>query len=254
MVGTQVCLNETLGETVHLCATLEAAIALGPMDVFRRSEMLILDNVPWRADMGVIRSGLHGRRRKFKEPFQDEPTDLEVEAEIRKMVAQADELFAELFPDFDDVEHLNEWDFRPMITGPEPLHYDSRPHIPELSLVTAFINVSDVPRIYGVGPSLPQIVSWDPHRMASITRDARRLYNGDVSMPLRKLTAKGMGPLGAEAPKHRLELAPGSMWIFNAKTVSHEIVYGEGAIRRAWMVHKCGIPQQPDILANGKAS
>lgn len=239
---TQVEQHEKLGRTVHVCATIEEAIALSPSAIFRRAEMLVIDNVAWTANLDIIQSGLRKRPRKFDTSFDDSAQDPAVLKEVEKLQQQADVVFDRLYPDFHVTERMG--GFRPMITGPEPMHFDTRPQAAAVPFVTSFINISLASRVYKIGPNLYQLTSWYPKKIRQI-----RGNKDDVSYELRTLTMNGRGPLGGDVPKHRVSLAPGAIWFFDAKTVSHEVVYGEGAVFRAWCVPSCGVPQQPEILA-----
>jgi hypothetical protein len=207
--------------------------------------LLLLDDVAWEADLAVIRSGLSAKRRGFKAAFLEREASAEVKRELERLGAHADRLFAELYPGFAPGPRRDS--FRPMITGPEPLHFDT--HATEWPLVTSFINVSATARVYNVGHNLPQLVQKWPDLMRHIlTRDCKGRVE-DLSIRLRDRTFKGAAPLGRDAKRHRVEFAPGAIWFFNPKTVSHEVVYGEGAMSFSWPVLNAGPVTQRDIVA-----
>jgi hypothetical protein len=243
-MSTRLTSDPRLGETVRVFAAVEDAIAANPPWMFRTAIMLVIDGGAWiTADLDVIRTGLIPKRRKFKDPFSDRKIPWAVVDEIEKLVVDADRLFGALYPDF-EVAATQE-SFRPMITAGEPLHFDTRPgrHQP---YVTSFINVAASPRVYGVGPTLYQLVEREPDLMRDVLRESRD--PDDVSLVLRQRTMAGKPPLGANCPRHRVELAPGSVWLFDAKTVSHEVVYGAGALARSWIVPHSGVAQQAEVL------
>jgi len=209
---------------------------------FKESMLTVVDGMPWDADMVTIRSALVKVHRGFKAPFiEKEPPKL-VRKELRKLIEHAERLFAQLYPSFKPVETRTS--FRPMITGPEPLHFDT--YGGEAPMVTAYINVSKVPRVYGIGPSFPMLVREQPEVMRQLVKDEGA--GADLSYAIRQRTADGLPPLGKDAPRHRVELAPGAIWFFNAKTVSHEVVYGTGAFGISWECPDCGAPMQADLL------
>lgn len=232
---------------IHLGEGLDPALVVqhstglpSATQAFLDAKLLILDNVPWPAHIEVIQTALSPKKRAFKDPFIERPPSPAVTKQIGNVIAHANKLFAQLYPTFVSVEVRTS--FRPMITGPEPLHFDT--YGGEAPLVTAYINVSDEPREYGIGPNFPTLMLTHPDLL-------RRLKaNGaiDVSYPLRQMGQKGEGPFGPLAPRHRVELAPGAIWFFNAKTVSHEVVYGRGAIGISWEVPACGAKMQADYL------
>ncbi len=208
---------------------------------FRESMLTVIDGVVWDADMALIRSALVAKRREFKAPFIEKEPSKEVRKQVRNLCAHAERLFAQLYPSFESVETRTS--FRPMITGPEPLHFDT--YGGDAPLVTAYINVSDVPRVYRIGPSFPMLVRDQPDVMRKLVKEPGSV---DLSYFIRQLTAAGLPPLGKDAPRHRVDLAPGSIWFFNAKTVSHEVVFGTGAVGISWEVPGCGAAMQNDLL------
>lgn len=241
MVRTQVDLDPRLAERVHLCASVEEAVALEPIEVFRRAELLVIDGIDWDCDLAVIRSGLTSKHRVFKAAFKVEPVAAEVWKELDRMDAHADRVFAQLYP-FRDATRSGS--FRPMITGPEPLHFDT--YGDAVVPITAFVNVAATARKYCISYSLPSLMRRDPEMMLTVVDECSGKLD-DLSYRIRVRTVNGEPPLGKDAPRHRLDLAPGSMWFFNAKTVSHEVVYGEGAMGYSWAV-STGAATQAQIV------
>lgn len=213
-----------------------AWLARNAENIFVGAGLLALDGTPWEADMNRIRTALVKKRREFKAPFSEKEPSKLVRKELRKLQAHAERLFAQLYS-FKPTE--TRVSFRPMITGPEPLHFDT--YGGEAPMVTAYINVSNEPRVYGIGPNFPTLVQTHGALLRSMEGD-------DLSYALRQLTAEGKGPLGPEAPRHRVEFAPGAIWFFNAKTVSHEVIHGTGAFGISWECPDCGAPMQADFL------
>jgi hypothetical protein len=211
-------------------------------DAFKGSVLTVIDDVKWEADLHLIRSALVKTHRGFKAPFiEKEPPKL-VRKELRILTEHAERLFKQLYPSFKSV--ATRTSFRPMITGPEPLHFDT--YGGEAPMVTAYINVSKVPRVYGIGPSFPMLVRDQPTAMQQLVWEVG--VGADLSYAIRQRTADGLPPLGKDAPRHRVELAPGAIWFFNAKTVSHEVIHGTGALGISWEVPGCGAPMQADFL------
>jgi hypothetical protein len=236
-VNTAFKLTEGAGPlVVHRADQLQAPRA---EELFGDAGLLAVDGVEWDADLKLIRTALVKKKRKFKEPFIEKDPPKEVRKELRKLEAHAERLFAQLYPSFKSVE--TRVSFRPMITGPEPLHFDT--YGGEAPMVTAYINVSNVPRVYGIGPNFPSLLKTHPKTMRSLAEEG-----GDLSYVLRQLTAADNGPLDSRAPRHRVEFAPGAIWFFNAKTVSHEVIYGTGALGISWECPDCGAPMQADLL------
>ncbi len=226
---------------VHRADQLQTAQA---EEYFRNAGLLVVDGMPWAADLKLIRTALVKTKRAFKAPFIEKDPPKLVRKELRKLQAHAERLFAQLYPSFKSVE--TRVSFRPMITGPEPLHFDT--YGGSAPLVTAYINVSKEPRVYGIGPNFPTLVREQPDVMRELAEIDGLLVVDDLSYSIRQCTADNRGPLGPDAPRHRVEFAPGAIWFFNAKTVSHEVIHGTGALGLSWEVPGCGALMQADYL------
>lgn len=213
--------------------------------IFRRGQMLVIDGMEWDADLDVLRSGLSKKWRAFKTRFEVRKATPEVMHEFMRLGAHAQRLFHRIYPDFITTGDRRD-SFRPMVTGPEPLHFDTftLPH----SLVTSLTNVSTVPRVYNVGPGFNQLVAQQPKEMRRVMNECKGKLD-DMSFNLRVRTMADRPPMPKSAPRHRVELAPGSIWFFDAKICSHEVVYGEGAAGFTWVVPNAGAASQRDLLA-----
>lgn len=206
---------------------------------FKEAGLVVIDDMPWEADLSVICAGLDPRPRVFKAPFIEHEPTKEVALQVGLLVGCARRLFSQLYPSFKATEVRTS--FRPMITGPEPLHFDT--YGGPNPLVTAYINVSDVPRVYGIGPSFPMLVERQPKVLRKL-----EVKKGDLSYAIRQRTMQGEPPLGRDTPRHHVELAPGAIWFFNAKTVSHEVIYGRGTVGVSWEVPDVKGIMQADLM------
>ena len=242
-MDTKVTAAAGLDEAVHVYKC--GAPSIPAVRIFRDSELLVIDDIAWAADLDVIRSALEPRRRAFKGPYQSKETTPEVRAELEKMYAQGDRLFNEFYAGLTVTKRHRS--FRPMITGPDPMHYDS---IDGPMLLTAYINVAPTPRSYQIGPSLPKLIV---KRRAAVMETIRECRGdlGRLSYVIRTRTEKGRPPIDAQYPRHRVEMAPGSMWFFDAKTVSHEVLYGEGVAGMSWEVPGSTLTQREHLAAHG---
>lgn len=212
--------------------------------IFRRGQMLVIDNVQWDADFAVLRSGLIKKWRAFKTRFEIRKATPEVMQEFMRLGSHAERLFHSIYPSFIATGDRRD-SFRPMITGPEPLHFDTYtlPH----SLVTSLTNVSTVPRVYNVGMGFGQLVERYPKDMRRAMNECKGKLD-NMSYFIRTRTEADRPPLPKSGPRHRVELAPGSIWFFDAKTCSHEVVYGEGAAGFTWVVPNAGASSQRELL------
>lgn len=217
--------------------------AISADKVFLAHQLLVIDGIDWGDALSVIqRRGLDPTPRAFKEPYTAKPVPADVQAAVEEILQHARQMFPRLYPWTPRVAHSS---FRPMVTGPEPLHYDS--YGGDYPLVTAYINVSDEPRTYRIGWTFEQLVEQEPETTLAAFKERKRNAD-DASYPIRMRTQKGRPPLGKDAPRHTIELAPGAIWFFNAKTVSHEVVHGTGAIGIGWEVPTSGAKLQREIL------
>lgn len=228
IVGT----GKPVGE-IRVCATIEEAIAADPEKIFKGHGLLVINHPPWTADFEVLLAGLEKKARKFKERYFTVDPQGELARQIKVAQADATRMFAQLYPNFSprDGQHTRigaSW--RPMITAKEPVHYDT--YGGAEPLVTSYMNVSAVPRVYKIGPTLGQLCALRKTEMRKLFKK-KGVTADDVIYILRQQGDKGL--LGA-APRVRVELAPRSIWFFNAKTLAHEVVYGEGAIGVSWEV------------------
>lgn len=219
-----------------------AAQAVAPA-TFLDHNLLVLDGVAWEADMAFIQRHLVKQRRSFKDPFRVKDPGAPLLAQLKLVTKQATAIAKLLYSSFD--LHTLRWSWRPMITGPEPLHYDTVPGL--TPLVTSYINVSSEPRVYNIGMDFATLVQQYPGPLRQLVKDCKE-KPVDLGYDLRQLTSKGTGPLGAAAPRHRVELASGAIWFFNAKTVSHEVVHGTGAVGASWEAPESGAQMQPELL------
>lgn len=239
-MGTQVTLAPELANMIVVDTLDNDVLPSQAPSAFIDHCLFVIDDVPWQADLDVIRSGLIKKRRAFKSPYSEGEAAKPVRKQVRKLIEHAEVLFSKFYPDFKSIETRTS--FRPMITGPEPLHFDT--YGGENPMVTAYINVSNVPRVYNIGPTFPMLLQSHPDLMREVWKMAAARGDTDASYILRILSE----PLGKACPRHRVELAPGAIWFFNAKTVSHEVVYGEGTVGISWEVPDCGAKLQPALM------
>lgn len=226
-----------LRRNVFMYDSRERAIADDPVEHFRAADLICIDGIEWPA-MEEVRRGLIDKRRKFGEPFHA-PDEIKASLPAMDAIAmKADDLFCDLYP-FPPMPR--KYSFRPMITGPEPIHFDTD-DAPQ-PVVTAFINVATTPRRYSVGPTFADLVRDQPDQMRQIIANG-----GNTSYAIRGSTVRGEGPLLNSGPAHRVDFAPGAIWFFCAKRVSHQIVYGAGAIGRSWILPPGSAPMQVDLL------
>jgi hypothetical protein len=234
MGTSEVDLQPKLMPTISQCDGLYEALQADPAKLCRDAHVLVIDDVAWDCDMAALRSGLSPRRRKFKEALTDEAAASAVQGALEALVDHARRLYRFLYPSYQATEF--QWSFRNMVSSDEPLHFDTYDKSQSVRLA-AFLNVSTQPRRYQIGPSLYELLETDRKRMTAIWQEG-----GNFALNIRRLTEQGIGPLGRDVPRHRLELAPESIMFFNPRTVSHELVYGDGAVSFHWLVPNMAEP------------
>lgn len=239
-MGTQVTPDARLAERIHVFE--RASDVPDAPRMFRDAELLVIDGVEWGADLATLRSALIPEQREFKGAFGPERTlPPEVTDAMAAIWAKANAVFATLYP---YPQKGSNKSFRPMITGPEPMHFDTFVAAPT---IVSFVNVSAVPRVYNIGPSFERLLADDRAGMRQMVVSCKGKLD-DISYVIRDWAMVGKGPLGADTPRHRVEFAPGSIWFFDPKRVSHEVVYGEGAISFSWEVPSHAARSQRELL------
>lgn len=239
-MGTQVHLTDTLEQTVFLYDGETPALFADALPHFNASHVVIVDNIDWPG-MAEIQAGLIAKQRGFKSPFHPKKIPDEVAVGMDLMVARCEAIVGRMFPNQLGLRHSS---LRPMITGPEPMHYDSYAIAP--SVLTSFINIAPTPRHYRIGPTFATLLAEQPDAMRVIVKKCEDL--GSISYHIRTNTVKDKLPLPCSTKAHVIEFAPGAMWFFNGKTVSHEVVYGEGALGVSWELTDSSALTQLDLI------
>lgn len=195
--------------------------------------VIIVDNAADEQILSGLREGLTNERRKFKEKFnQGFPTAegfrLAYSEVSRRMTEITRMLFGYQLPS------TSARSYRPMITENEPLHYDTyEVECGKMSLMSV-LNFDVRARVWKVGPSFRDICRDSREEVEDILKTK---HPGESpSIPLRSAGLRGTGPLKPGTPLHEIEFAPGTVWYANPKCVSHQIVYGGGAVFEQWTI------------------
>jgi hypothetical protein len=220
---------------VVVARTVEEALDHGPESLYVQDALLVIEHPQWTADMAFLTAHLEATERAFKQPYFTREPGPKLRATIDKALGDATLMFEQLYPHFNarPGRHTLRSSWRPMITRNEPMHYDT--YQGEHPLVTSYINISPSMRHYNIGPTLRQLCEREPAAVRAIYRK----YGPECLYRLREMKD---GPL-TRCQRVRVEFAPGAIWFFNAKTVAHEVVYGEGALGASWEV--AGVAEMP---------
>jgi hypothetical protein len=201
--------------------------------IYESPGVIVVDNAIGEPILGGLREGRSTERRKFKEKFN---RGLPKGEAFEKAYDQAGERMTELTRKLFgyDLPSVSARSYRPMITENEPLHYDTyEVECGKISLMSV-LNFDIRPRVWRVGPSFRDICRESREDVEEILKTK---HPGESpSVPLRSAGLRGVGPLKATTPLHEIEFAPGAVWYANPKTVSHQIVYGGGALFEQWNV------------------
>jgi len=165
---------------------------------FLSNAIELVENFLEPNDITNLRTQLDETQRKKDGPWYRKKPSAQSRFELmeirRRLEAHFQAYYGLLGPPF-----LSQFTWRPMRTGPEPMHYDKEKGL----VITAFVNIGVSPRVWNVGP-------------------ARKAPTG----------AKCELPDGGD---HKtVEFPPLSMWVCRAETVAHQIVSGMGMVQYNW--------------------
>lgn len=236
-MGTEVILSARLPKTVFVYQPTERP----PADEhFCNSDFMVMDGIEWNG-LGVLRAHLIPKHRRFNTPFHPAKMPDEIGPAMDAMKEQAQKLVDDLYVESHEFISTS---LRPMQTGPEPMHFDVYPA--PIPVLTCFINVAATPRVYRIGPTFAHLVKTEAYAVRQL---AVKVGWTDISYRMRDNTVEGIPPMPKDGEAHRIELAPGAAWFFNGKTVSHQVVYGEGALGMSWTFPKSAAPTQEQMMA-----
>lgn len=213
-------------------------------DLLHEPALLAVDGHPWSRPLDDLRRYREDRDRAYDSPFSaGRPAGLA--AALEPFYADVEALFGRLYGGrYEPVGRGRCW--RPAVTRGEPMHFDTS-YTPGVTLITAFVNVDTEPREYGVSHTLPWLAA---HRAAEVK--ALHAAAGEAPHPsrtmsvLRRATLDGRGPLAPAAPRHVVKFAPGAVWFFDPKLLSHEVRFGRCAVSYIWHVrpHPDHLPER----------
>lgn len=164
-------------------------------------------NINWE----ILQTCFSNKFRKYKSKLKNDfkPTNEQI-TELKFLYNLLSNLTEKLFPNYKNFKLISS--LRPSLSGPEPIHFDKKLH--NTLRINCFINISTVPRVYKIGPTLHYFI--------------KKNYN-----ILKKFKTKNLpghllnnNKLLDNEPKHFLFLAPKSVLIFDAETIAHELIIG----------------------------
>jgi len=183
----------------------------------------------------VYRDGKYYRTQNpLCRAIPDDRILLKVYSELLRIELGFKLLVSNVLPSYRNVQWQN-CTFRLTQTREEQAHLDSfdggaalpeHMHVPRLKL---FLNIDAEPRVWKVGPTLPDLLRHSEGRLGSPLPT-------DLNMLCACINASG---LLAEVPMQRVEIPPRGVIFANGATVLHQVVYGnrmvclEGFLPRA---------------------
>ena len=128
-----------------------------------------------------------------------------------------------------------------MVTGPEWMHFDTKPI--DKMLLTSYLNFDTLPRIYKISHTFPWLIKNECKAMRKLKK-AESFY----PVTIRANTIKNKGVLRYITPKHTILFDPGTIWFFNPHMISHEVVFGRGAMGQSWLVSNSKCKSQTQLM------
>ncbi len=215
-------------------------------EVVFNDEILVFDDIDWHTDLDVLFCHRVDRRKEYDD--EDAHTQhkkgtapKEVLEQLIKLEYEMDGIFQNLFGKFDGAVKATSW--RPMIVGPEPIHFDSYEK-EGVTTICAFVNFDREPRVWRVSYTLSDLLDTHTDLIREIWRDAKRM-GSNFNVVLRARTFEDGPPFDIH---HEIDFAQGSVWFCNPKTVSHGIHHGRGAYLYAKHIPGLDVPSQKDII------
>lgn len=240
---SEVILSRDVAVPVFIARTRAEARARA-VSLFKTPGVLIIDEPELGEDFDLLQKHLVKKRRKFETPAQVVIKSPTLKAELTTLERRMDDLFRALYEPFNVRMTAASW--RPIISGPEPMHYDSfDPH--GGAQVCSFFNVDSKPREYRVGYGIAELARKFPEARTIFNDCGRRTRH--FSCVMRNRWVENWGPLDQRSPYHQVSLAPGAVWFFDPKTVCHQLFYGRGVFLRSWMVTNSGAMSQDEAFA-----
>lgn len=209
--------------------------------------LLIIDEYNWDFDWKILRKVLDRTQRYMHQPFINKSIPSDIRKQIQKVKIQLEELFHKLYPNYEYMPR-NGKSVRPLMTGPEPMHFDTFDTDGKTPL-TAYINIDTQPRIYAIGHTFEYLTTnYDSFFKKHIIPVWKKTKQTPGNL-VRAATSANIGPLKYDSPKHYILFEPKSVWFFNPKLVSHEVVYGGGTICSSWWLTNVDFPTQEDLVS-----
>ena len=208
--------------------------------IYERPGIIAINNVLRPEVIKGLKTALLNERRYWKQRFNQglENTSDEFKTSYAKAFKVIHEIAKELFGYV--LENKASKSFRPLLTIDEPLHFDTYEVPCGQTSLMAVLNFDFLDRIWHVGPSLEDLISNNTEYFIKTRKSLKP--NENLMVRVREDGKKGIGPLADISNIQRIGFTENTLWFANPKTVSHQIVYGGGALFVQWLIEEpdCG--------------
>lgn len=220
---------------IYLANNIDKALALNPSKIIENAGILVIDNIDWKFNFNKIQKGLKNRTfREYDSKFVDKNLDIEIVNELRKGQQEVFDIFKQLFPNYKYKDRGKySLGLRNMITGPEPMHFDTKPY--DQLILTSYINLDTQPRIYKISYTFKYLIETYPRWMKKL-----KALNKNIPREMREITIKNKGRLTNKSPKHIAIFSPKTLWFFDPQLIAHEVIFGRGTMAQTWFVTNFG--------------
>lgn len=237
---SEIYLNKDCKTKIHLFDLKKQAIPLCH-EIIEKNGIVVIDNLVWNYDKKLVQKNLEHNCRIFDGEFKTISPLPEVMTELKLIQNQIAILVKEIFSAYSYERNGHGIGYRPMVTGPEWMHFDTKP-VDKMAL-TCYLNLDNLPRIYKISHTFPWLIKNERKAMTKLKK-AESFY----PVTIRANTIKNKGVINNRTPKHTILFDPGTIWFFNPHMVSHEVVFGRGAMGQSWWVLNSKCKTQTELM------
>ncbi len=211
------------------------------VDIIEKNGVIVIDNLVWNYNKELVQKNLEHNCRIFDGEFKTTLPLPEVIIQLKTVQSQIAILVKEIFNDYSYERNGHGLGYRPMVTGPEWIHFDSKPV--DKMVLTCYLNLDILPRIYKISHTFLWLIKNERKAMLKIKK-AESFY----PVTIRANTIKNKGVINNTTPKHTILFDPGTIWFFNPHMISHEVVFGRGAMGQSWWVYNSECKTQTQLM------
>lgn len=211
------------------------------ISIIENDGFIVIDNYHWNFNQKLIQKSFENKCRSFDEKFKTEVISENVAIELQIIKQQIIELTEFLFSKYSLIACIKTKSYRPMITGPEWMHFDTK--LIDKLLLTSYLNLDSLPRIYKISHTFSYLIHNNYKKIKKLNK-----LNESVAVAIREETIRNTGLINNLTPKHLILLDYGTIWFFNPHIISHEIIFGRGAMGQGNFVSNSKVKSQKQLL------